>query len=227
MSSRPPLIGITTDLCDHANGVRVFAYRSYVRAVEAAGGVPLLLPPVGAFAGEHARRLDGFVLTGGDDPRTEAFGEPTHPAAVPVHADRQAFETSLLGALEAERPDAPVLGVCLGMQMMALCAGGRLDQHLPETCPTHAEHWEREHRVEPAGEPGAGLELAGTVRSRHRQAVADAGRLRVAARAPDAVVEAVTDPARRFYIGVQWHPERSPERAVGGALFAALVAAAR
>ena len=67
------------------------------------------------------------MFIGGDDPRTEPFGEPTHPKATPVEPERQAFETALLEELQ-RRPGAPVLGVCLGMQMMALHAGGKLNQ---------------------------------------------------------------------------------------------------
>ena len=220
-----PLVGITTDLADHANGVRVFTYRPYVQAVERAGGVPLLLPPAVESIPAYADRLDAFLLTGGDDPCTEPFGEPTHPSAVRVHPDRQAFEVALLGALAGQRPDAPVLGVCLGMQLMALLAGGRLDQHMPETCPTHAQHWEHDHAVEPTGDGAFGLR--GVVRSKHRQAVADSGATSVIARAPDGIVEALCDPARRFYLGVQWHPERTAAPAVGQHIFDALLAACR
>jgi putative glutamine amidotransferase len=228
MSRTRPLVGITTDLVEHPNGVRLFTYSTYAAAVEAAGGTPVLLPPTLASVGEFVRAFDAFVLTGGDDPRTESFGEPTHPRATPVHPDRQRFETALLRALYSERADAPVLGVCLGMQMMALVSGGRLDQHLPDRCPTHALHWEREHAVEPTGSPtGRAPLLRGVVRSKHRQAVIEPGALRVVAASPDGIIEAVTDPARRFYLGVQWHPERTNDAAVGAAIFAALVAAAR
>lgn len=227
MQGLRPLVGVTTDLCEHASGVRVFSYVSYAAAIEAAGGTPVLLPPMPALVDEFVTRLDAFVLAGGDDPRTEPFGEPTHPRATPVHPQRQAFETALLRELAAGRPDTPVLGVCLGMQMMALCAGGRLDQCLPESCPTHAAHWEREHEVAPVGPGAEGLRLEGVVRSKHRQAVADAGRLSVVAAAPDGIVEAISDPRRRFYLGVQWHPERTGEPDVGAALFELLVAASR
>lgn len=222
--SRRPMVGITTDLAEHANGVRVFTYRGYVEAVERGGGLPVLLPPVkGVGVGAYVDRLDAFVLTGGDDPRTEPFGEPTHGKAVRVHADRQAFETALLEELARSRPDAPVLGVCLGMQLMALVAGGRLEQYMPETCATHEAHWEREHAVEPVGD--AGLVMRGLVRSKHKQAVADAGGMSVIARAPDGVVEAICDGQRRFYVGVQWHPERTADDAVGAAVFRGLVLA--
>jgi putative glutamine amidotransferase len=142
---------------------------------------------------------------------------------------RQAFEVSLLTAI-AGRRDMPVLGVCLGMQMMALCAGGKLDQYLPQTLGedrallhqgdrTHAIVVEKSDSVLGAG-------ASDTVRSWHRQAVSDAGSLRVVARAPDGVVEAIDDPTRRFYLGVQWHPERGEAAdALSGGLIARFVAA--
>ena len=220
-----PLVGITTDLADHANGVRVFTYRPYVESIERAGGVPLLLPPAVDCVAAYADRLDAFVLTGGDDPCTEPFGEPTHARAIRIHPDRQAFETALLQTLAGAKPDTPVLGVCLGMQLMALLAGGRLDQHMPETCPTHAMHWEQEHAGERGGEGACAPR--GVVRSKHHQAVADPAGMSVVARAPDGIIEAIRDPARRFYLGVQWHPERTPAPAVGQAVFDALLAACR
>jgi len=220
-----PLVGITTDLAEHPNGVRVFTYRPYAEAIERAGAVPVLLPPAVKSVEAYVDRLDAFLLTGGDDPCTEPFGVPTHPSAVRIHPDRQAFETALLERLARSKPDTPVLGICLGMQLMALVAGGRLDQHLPETCPTHAMHWEQEHAVEPAGD-GA-FALRGVVRSKHRQAVADPAGMLVIARAPDGLIEALCDPARRFFLGVQWHPERTADPVVGRAVFEALVAACR
>ena len=218
-----PLIGVTTDLASHANGVRVFTYRNYAAGVAGAGGVPVLLPPVVGCVRAFVGGMDGFILTGGDDPATEPFGVPTHPRATRVHAARQAFETELLRVLAIERPDAPVLGVCLGMQMMALVAGGVLEQCMPETCPTHERHWEREHTVEAVGEPA--VLLRGVVRSKHRQAVSDAGSMAVTACAPDGVVEAIEDRTRGYYLGVQWHPERTADDAVGAAVFRGLVRA--
>ena len=226
---RGPLVGITTDIAPHPNGERVFTYRPYIDAVARTGGVPVLLPPVTGGGGQVAaivERLDAFVFTGGDDPCTEPFGEPTHTKVTRVHEDRQAFETRLLEALAKERPEVPVLGVCLGMQMMALVAGGRLEQYMPETCATHETHWGHEHTVEPVGEARVGgPTLRGTVSSKHKQAVADPGSLVVIARAPDGVVEAVCDPTRRFYVGLQWHPERTADAAVGQRVFDALVEA--
>ncbi|MFG0259835.1 MAG: gamma-glutamyl-gamma-aminobutyrate hydrolase family protein, partial [Phycisphaerales bacterium JB041] len=127
-TNKRPLVGITADLTEHANGLRVFTYQNYAAAIAAAGGTPVLLPPIAESAPDLVGWLDAFVLTGGDDPRTEPFGEPTDPRVTPVHPERQRFETALLEALDARAPDTPVLGVCLGMQMQALVAGGRLDQ---------------------------------------------------------------------------------------------------
>jgi len=164
---------------------------------------------------------------------TEPFGVPTHPRATRELAARQRHELAILRALDA-RPERPALGVCLGMQYMALAAGGRLDQHMPETTPTHASHMDNAlHQVVleidgcPALGPGARTGQAlGEVTSWHRQAVADAGSLRVVARAPDGVIEAIDDPARPFYLGVQWHPERSDDGTLGVGLYRRVVEAA-
>jgi len=215
-----PLIGITTDVITHHGRERCAMYPSYARAVAAAGGAPVLLSHEVDSIGTLVEALHGFVFTGGDDPRTEEFGEPTDPRATLLHPDRQRFEIALLRELSKRRPDTPVLGVCLGMQLMSLVAGGSLDQHLPESCATADDHWEREHAIVPgeAWEFGSGLVL-----SRHRQAVRDPGTLGVLARAHDGIIEAVGDPARRFYLGVQWHPERTARRSLGGELFDRLV----
>jgi putative glutamine amidotransferase len=163
---------------------------------------------------------DALVLTGGDDPLTEPFGAPTHPEACRVDPARQAYELAVLHAFE-NHPEKPVLGVCLGMQYMALVAGGELDQHLPETTPTHADHAsDRVHPIVP--EPGEQLP-AGEITSNHHQAVRDPGALTVVARAHDGVIEAVRDSSRRFCFGVQWHPERSDHAGLGQAIFDELV----
>jgi len=195
--------------------------------VAAAGGVAVLLPAVVGLAEEHARLCDAFVLTGGGDPRTEEFGAATHPRAEPVHPERQAYEVALLRVLARERRGAPVLGVCLGMQMMALQAGGRLDQHLPETLATADRHAGGLHAVVPVAGTDGPVRLArGEVASRHRQAVADPGALRTIAVSEDGVIEAVADPTRAFYVGVQWHPERTADPVLGRGVFEALVRAA-
>ncbi len=219
-----PLIAITTDLEPARGTLRAFSYLTYARCVLRAGAQPVYIPPIPGTERMSAERFDGFVFAGGDDPRTEPFGAPTHPKATPVQEDRQAFETELLRLLEAERPHAPVLGVCLGMQMMALVAGGELDQHMPDTRPDAGRHWEQNHAIAPA--PGSTL-APGEIYSKHRQAVSDPGPLRVTALSDDGVIEAIDDPRRSFYLGVQWHPERTPDERLGQRIFDELAKACR
>jgi putative glutamine amidotransferase len=224
---RPIIVGITTDLVTTDTGrVKADCSLAYAQRVAAAGGTPVLLPPIPSLAESHLAFCDAFVFTGGDDPRTEPFGAPTHKEAKPVHPQRQEFETRLLQLL-AKRESAPVLGVCLGMQMMSLVAGGALDQHLPDTLPTAAQH-KGTHRIVPVAGAHKPFAIApGSALSSHHQAVKHPGSLAILARSEDGLIEAVADPARPFYLGVQWHPERTDDEALGQAVFTALVSAAR
>ncbi|MBL8744771.1 MAG: gamma-glutamyl-gamma-aminobutyrate hydrolase family protein [Phycisphaerae bacterium] len=221
------VVGLTCSLDEKDARARL----TYVRAVVSAGGAPILLPPpVGVdeaglreIVRSHLDVCGAIVLTGGPDPRTERYGVATHPAAQTIAPERQRYEEALLDELEARRK-VPVLGVCLGMQLMALHAGGTLNQHLPDDTPSHADHMnDRTHRVEAiAGGPMP----SGEVTSHHHQAVRDPGRLRIIARAPDGVIEAIDDPRRAHYVGVQWHPERTADERMGAAVFRRLVAEA-
>ncbi len=232
--ARKPIIALTTDLTDvDSSGAivkpRVQLRESYVRAVLEAGGVPVLLPPVIDAVQSHVRLPDAFVFVGGDDLRFEAFGKRTHPRAQCVNPVRQAYETALLNTLQRERPAAPVLGVCLGMQLMAMHAGGDMDQYLPDTFPNADRHRDdRTHPIEPihARAEKYGV-VPGAVASSHKQAVTDPGRLCVLARSDDGLIEAVADIDRTYYVGVQWHPERTPNPALGVRLFEHLVRVAR
>jgi putative glutamine amidotransferase len=217
---RGRVIGISADLYRRNELEACGVYTSYVRAVARAGGVPLVVPPVPGAMRAALERVDGVVLTGGDDPSMEAFGGVTDVRATRVFAERQAAETEMLELLAGEYARVPVLGVCLGMQMMALVAGGELNQRMEDDVPTHGAHWNAEHGV--VGEGGF---PSGRVWSKHRQAVRRAGRLRVVARGEDGVIEAVEDPGRRFCVGVQWHPERTGWGALGQGLFDRLVGA--
>lgn len=238
MNTPAPLVGITCDLVPHPRSARptCTVALAYAQCVARAGGTPLFLPPIPELVPAHFAACDAFVFTGGDDPRTEPFGQPTHPKACVMNPQRQDYETALLRALATQRPDAPVLGICLGMQLMALVAGGTMNQHLPDTLPTHADHAGKDHRVHP--EPGprglfasvpawAGLQFEGPAASHHKQAVSNPGSLLVLARSHDGVIEGVGDPRRRFYVGVQWHPERTSDDRLGQSLFDAFVRAAR
>ena len=166
-------------------------------------------------------RMDALILSGGDDPDTRPFGAEIHPRATLIDPDRQAFEIELLDHLQSTDPDQPILGVCLGMQLLGLHAGGQLDQHLPDTHESADQHWNGTlHRVEGTG-------FNGQVYSHHRQALMDSGTLDVVATAPDGIVEAIRCPARPHVEGVQWHPERTTETGLGLEVFARLIEAAR
>ena len=228
---RRPVIGITLDNREPKAGPPAFELRTtYIDAVDAAGGAPLCLPQVPACAETYVGLCDGMLLTGGNDVRMEGFGVATHSRACTMDPRRQAFEFALLAALD-RRPELPVLGICLGMQLMAMHAGGMLDQHLPdvlgeEAAARHAgDHRHAVLRLTPDTRLPAtqGLDVA----SYHHQAVRDPGRLRIVARADDGVVEAVDDPGKPFYLGVQWHPERTGPTPLGAGLIAHLVEACR
>jgi putative glutamine amidotransferase len=112
------------------------------------------------------------------------------------------------------------------MQLMSLLAGGAMDQYMPETMGDGAAaHYGKEHGLVVA--EGLSVLRGGNVHSHHRQRITDAGRLRVLATAADGVIEAVGDPARPFYVGVQWHPERTVDAACGIDVFRAMMAAVR
>ena len=200
---------------------------SYVQQVAAAGGVPVLLPPLPGMAAAVSR-LDGLILTGGGDIHPGRYGEAPHPRTTRVSEQRDAAELELLdAALDA---GLPVLGVCRGMQLLNVARGGTLCQHLPEEAghaPQPGTFGSHQVRVGPGtrlaeilGADGAALDVP----TAHHQSVDALGDgLVPAAWAQDGVVEAVElGTAEPLVLGVQWHPEASTDRR----LIAALVAAA-
>jgi len=226
-----PIIGITADNADNtAASGRYESPVAYSRAVADAGGTPLILPHATACVDDYLRVCDGLLLSGGVDPRMETFGKPTDPRVRPMDQQRQTFELALLEALDGQ-PRTPVLGVCLGMQLMALRTGGDLHQVLPDVLDTASQHeGDQTHDVQllvddgPLADATAG---GAEVVSHHRQAVSQPGALRVAARSADGVIEAIDDPSRPFYLGVQWHPERGDGGELNRGLIRRLVDAAR
>ena len=235
---RRPRVGITVDNLENreASG-RYDVGSGYGRAVAAAGGLPLLLPHEPDAVADYVLFCDGLILTGGVDPDTTALPsdwpghEPLHPRARVMDPRRQRFELALLTAWDQIKPQAPLLGICLGMQLLTLYHRGRLNQYLPDTHP--AEVVERHRKAEHPIDVRPGQKLLPTcdrpIMSHHQQVIADAGDLEVAATAEDGIIEAVADPSRRFRLGVQWHPERSlePDHPLGHGLIARFVAACR
>jgi putative glutamine amidotransferase len=216
MARARPVIGLTADLVGEHARLR----GTYLRAVEAAGGVPVMLPPIASGREEMLARLDGLILTGGDDIDTRTLGVPLHPKAECMAPGRQEAEFATLRTLDA-MPGLPVLGICLGMQMMGVHRGCPLIQHLADVLPDADRHREdRVHLVE--------TKLgSGPVRSWHHQALAAAGGFEILGHSDDGVIEAIRDPSRPFYVGVQWHPERTDDPTLGVGVVARLVEAAR
>jgi len=227
-----PLIGITVDNIENtAKSGRYELGSGYSRAVAAAGGVPVLLPHEPACVAAYVDRCDGLILTGGVDPDTAALPEdwpghaPMHPNARAMDPARQAFELALLEAWDHTKPDAPLLGVCLGMQLLTLRHGGTLNQFMPDTHPAQVldRHRNNFHRVSVTARDGVLIADDGRIKSNHQQAIQTPGRLRVAATAEDGIIEAVDDPARPFRLGVQWHPERGDNGPLSHGLLARFV----
>jgi putative glutamine amidotransferase len=228
--NRRPVIGITAYRETASWGVwqqpAVLVPAGYVDKVEAAGGTPLVLPPSSTFDEHLLDLLDGVVLAGGADLNPDLYDQAPHPETSGWRDDRDAAEFALIDA--ALERDLPTLGICRGLQVMTVHAGGQLDQHLPDSV------GHEQHRPEPGvyGEHGVRLgegsrvrSILGdgaTVKSYHHQGVADAGNLAVTGWADDDTIEAVEVPGRRFAIGVLWHPEAGDDPR----LFEALVQAA-
>ncbi|RKT08642.1 putative glutamine amidotransferase [Streptomyces sp. 3211.6] len=229
--SHPPLIGLTTYLTtaqwgewDLPAAVLPSAYADCVRA---AGGRAVLLPPdAPEAAADVVERLDAIVLTGGEDLDPALYGAVPHPRTGPPVRERDGWERAVLAA--GLTRDIPVLGVCRGMQLMNVHAGGTLVQHLPDSVGHHGHNPHRGHFCPHAVTtvPGTriGSLLPGTrqVATHHHQAVDRLGTgLVVAARAADGTVEAVESSRHRFAVGVQWHPETGGDAPVVRALVAA------
>jgi len=208
---------------------------SYTQAVQEAGGIAVVLPAHGFADDVDALldRMDALVFSGGPDLDPVVYGEPAHPELGPdVDAVSDRYELAL-HAGAAER-DLPVLGICRGMQALNVARGGSLHQHLPDlTAVAHRQDHDAfvpAHAVAVA--PGSLLHrLTGdptlAVNSFHHQAADRLGSgLEVAAHALDGTVEALWDPAARFVLGVQWHPEVLTHLPAQAACFTALVAAA-
>ena len=226
-----PLIGITSYAEEaswgHWTAQAALVPLSYVRSVEAAGGRPLVIPPVTGAVDETLDSLDGLLLSGGADLDPAGYGEEAHPATKP-QAERDRAELALLeGALARE---LPVLAICRGMQLLNVARSGNLHQHLPDVV-GHDGHREvrgafSEHEVTIQEGSRTASVLGGQTRvqSTHHQAPDRLGEgLDAVGWAEDGTIEAVEDPRLPFAVGVLWHPEEGEDKR----LFEALVEEAR
>jgi gamma-glutamyl-gamma-aminobutyrate hydrolase PuuD len=227
MSTPPPRIGLTTYREQAVFGVwdetADLLPTTYADAIHAAGGAPMLLPPAStgedgstdaleAMADAVLDGLHGVVLTGGADVDPATYGAEREEETGPARSDRDGWEIAL--ARSALRRDQPLLGVCRGMQVLAVALGGTLIQHLPEVVgddshrPVIGRHGRHDVRLEPGSRLAAILGGRTEVATYHHQAV-DSLPSGVVSEgwSEDGTVEAFEVCDKAWAIGVQWHPE--------------------
>lgn len=233
-----PLIGINTDYFNASKTYSAHARvnAGYFDAVLAAGGLPVLLPPLGKEAELDALldRVDGVVLTGGLDMDPRRSNQPLTPS-IQLMAERRDLSDRILVRRVIER-QMPVLAIGVGMQQLNAHLGGSLFMHLPMDVPRAMPHFDPSggpHRHMVLLEPNTKIdEIYGggelRVNSRHHQAINMVGKgLRVGAKAPDGVIEAIeSEDSDWFCLGVQWHPEADTASALDMQMFECFVMAA-
>ncbi len=242
-----PLIAVTTSELREASTVtptpegepsqtEMALGMKYLRAIELAGGIPVVVPPLQVDA-IHALlgQVAGVCLSGGPDLDPQAYGARRHGLLGPTWSDLDAFELAV--AREADARRLPILAICRGLQVLNVARGGTLHQHLPEVVgdginhrqlaagrePTHAVRIEESSRL---------AQILGRseseVNSFHHQSVDTLGEgLVVSAHAADGTIEGLEAVDHEFVLAVQWHAECLVERSEHAALFAAFVDAAR
>lgn len=246
-SGVPPLIGITSSELRRKEQVEVNPHGeppqtelalglSYPEALRRVGGLPVILAPVAdGDASALVGRLDGLVLSGGPDLDPRTYGQTPHEHLGPTEPSVDEFELALCAAAVSQ--GLPVLGICRGLQVLNVAAGGTLHQHLPDAMGATVGHRQREAgrlathvvTVEPSSRLAAwiGAEPL-VVNSFHHQGVdVVAPGLRAVAHAPDGLIEALEGAGPGILLGVQWHAESLTEDDRHRALFEALAGAAR
>jgi putative glutamine amidotransferase len=241
-----PLIGVTTSEMRRAETVQLTPQGeparhemalglTYLRAIEWAGGIPIVIPPLHIQAiTPLLDQISGICLSGGPDLDPQSYGAREHPELGPTEPDLDRFELAV--ARRADARGMPLLAICRGAQALNVVRGGTLVQHLPDRAhgiehrqdapgeePTHSVQIDADSRL---------AELLGTtsleVNSFHHQGIDEVGKgLRAVAHSSDGEIEGVESPDRPFCVGVQWHAELLVERPTETALFEAFVAACR
>jgi putative glutamine amidotransferase len=239
----PPLIAVSTSELRRSDRVTptpqgeppqvemVLGLR-YLQAIEAAGGIPVVVPPLGERQiAALLARVSGVCLSGGPDLDPSGYGEAPHRRTGPTEPGLDRFELAFAAAADARR--LPILAICRGMQVLNVTRGGTLHQHLPDVVGdriTHRQqapgadttHWVTLNR-------GSRLsEILGQRRTKvnsfHHQAVAQLGAgLTATGHASDGTVETLEAVDREFVIGVQWHAECLIDRHIGATLFRSFV----
>lgn len=241
MTKRKPLVGITADFAvANAQTKReptLFLAQRYYRAVEQAGAIPLILPPLNSAGAirQSLESLDGLIISGGGfDIHPSYYGEKPIGELGIVKAKRTEFELDIAAA--ALKKDLPILGICGGEQALNVVLGGSLYQDIAAQVPSAGKHQQSEkksqggHRVRiPDGTQLRAIVKQSSleVNTTHHQAVKQLGKgLIVDAIADDGVIEGIESTRHTFVIGVQWHPEvLAPRRQGHRRIFDAFIAA--
>jgi putative glutamine amidotransferase len=241
-----PLIGVTTSEVRRKKDAKPLPYGDlqqpelalgvvYARAVEQAGGIPVVLAPIDEDAiAPLVDHLAGLCLSGGPDIDPAMYGAERHPRLGPVEPELDAFEIAVVR--RADALGIPVLGICRGCQVLNVARGGTLHQHVPDVSDGSVLHRQtesgRQTTHEIMIERGSRLaEIVGPedlpVNAFHHQAVDRLGRgLRPVAWADDGIVEAIEGDDEALYLGVQWHVETLTHYRRHARVFEALVDAA-
>jgi putative glutamine amidotransferase len=239
--SLSPRVGISYRTLNEQLTTKRDKYDMYIEAVRLAGGEPVEVPLNLSTSdlAKLASTLDAYVLTGSPaDVDPARYHTARHPKCAAADPSREQTDLALLTDAFAEHK--PVLAICYGIQILNVFCGGSLIQDIPSEWKTTIVHsWDRANDApEPFHpiriEPGSRLAQLGdaaeaVVNSSHHQVILEAGRgLRVIARAPDGIIEAVEWTGSADWVtGIQWHPERMPGHALSAALFRELVGIAR
>jgi putative glutamine amidotransferase len=206
----------------------------YIDAVAAAGGIPVIVPCLGnkPLLRDYLVRLDGFLFIGGADLPPELYRQVRHPNVLATIPVRRA-ETDMFLVSAALKLNIPILGICLGCQLLNVAAGGELIQHLETTDRHRCGSGDVYHKIK-IKHGSKLMNIFGsavvTVNSAHHQAVkpgAVGSGFSPVAYAPDGTIEAIEMKDRRFVMGVQWHPERIADEESRRKIFSAFIAACR
>ena len=203
-----PLIGITPPYDHYIGAYKITPF--YAKAIEESGGIPIILPFCDdtETVNEYLNRLDGIVLSGGDNISPNLYGEKTDKKCGFIEHERDNFELML--CRNAVKTNKSILGICRGCQLLATAFGGSLYQYIENHMQTTDRHI-ASHSVKIL--PNTPLfdyfkAKSIEVNSFHRQAVKSSGEMKISAVTESNTVEAIFLPNQKFCIGVQWHPER-------------------
>lgn len=225
-----PIIGISVDCTrdpeDLRTGGKLELNWNYAQAVADAGGVPVLIPPTADMT-VLAGIVHGWLIPGGADIDAARFGEENHPKVVLQDPNRYEAELRMFEAID---PALPVFGICYGCQFLNVAKGGSLLQHVPDVVgnDSHSGGTLQQYGIDQNSQLGMIVETnVMTGKSYHHQAIGrTATGLRVVSRHIDGTIEAVESTDRPWMIGVQWHPERTPEDGPTRKLFQDFIRAA-